>query len=67
MTAKIQRDTDLCKTFEKRQLYNCYSYKRFSRSGIAGASIADDLLKKYGVIALVTTQELYSTTHVCFF
>lgn len=35
-----------------------YSYERFSRSGIAGASIADDLLKKYGVITLATTQEL---------
>ena len=35
-----------------------YSYERFSRSGINGASIADDLLKKYGVITLATTQEL---------
>lgn len=39
-----------------------YSYERFSRSGIAGASIADDLLKKYGVITLATTQELDPTT-----
>ena len=35
-----------------------YSYERFSRSGINGASIADDLLKKYGVITLAATQEL---------
>lgn len=39
-----------------------YSYDRFSRSGIAGASIADDLLKKCGVITLATTQELDPTT-----
>lgn len=39
-----------------------YSYERFSRSGIAGASIAEDLLKKYGVISLATTQELDPTT-----
>ena len=39
-----------------------YSYERFSRSGIAGASIADDLLKKYDVITLATTQELDPTT-----
>lgn len=39
-----------------------YSYERFSRSGITGASIADDLLKKYGVITLATTQELDPTT-----
>lgn len=39
-----------------------YSYERFSRSGIAGASIADDLLKIYGVITLATTQELDPTT-----
>ncbi len=39
-----------------------YSYERFSRSGINGASIADDLLKKYGVITLATTQELDPTT-----
>lgn len=39
-----------------------YSYERFSRSGIAGASIAEDLLKKYGVITLATTQELDPTT-----
>lgn len=35
-----------------------YSYERFSRSGINGASIADDLLKKYGVVTLAVTQEL---------
>ncbi len=39
-----------------------YSYERFSRSGIAGASIADELLKNYGVITLATTQELDPTT-----
>ncbi|QGY45859.1 resolvase [Maribellus comscasis] len=39
-----------------------YSYERFSRSGISGASIADDLLKKYGVITLATSQELDPTT-----
>ncbi|GET24354.1 serine type site-specific recombinase [Prolixibacter sp. NT017] len=39
-----------------------YSYERFSRSGINGASIADDLLKQYGVITLATTQELDPTT-----
>ena len=39
-----------------------YSYERFSRSGINGASIADELLKKYGVITLATTQELDPTT-----
>src|SRR5660398_89721 len=39
-----------------------YSYERFSRSGINGASIADELLKKYGVITLAITQELDPTT-----
>ena len=39
-----------------------YSYERFSHSGINGASIADELLKKYGVITLATTQELDPTT-----
>lgn len=39
-----------------------YSYERFSRSGINGASIADDLLKKYKVITLAVTQELDPTT-----
>lgn len=39
-----------------------YSYERFSRSGINGASIADDLLKMYGVITLAVTQELDPTT-----
>lgn len=35
-----------------------YSYERFSRSGMGGAQIADELLKKYGVITLAVTQEL---------
>lgn len=35
-----------------------YSYERFSRSGINGAQIADDLLKQYGIITLAVTQEL---------
>ncbi len=35
-----------------------YSYERFSRSGINGAFIAEDLLKKYGVMTLAATQEL---------
>ncbi len=39
-----------------------YSYERFSRSGINGASIAEELLKKYGVITLAITQELDPTT-----
>lgn len=39
-----------------------YSYERFSRSGINGAQIADDLLKQYGVITLAVTQELDPTT-----
>jgi len=39
-----------------------YSYERFSRSGMNGAQIADDLLKKYGVITLAVTQELDPTT-----
>ena len=39
-----------------------YSYERFSRSGINGASIADELLKNYGVITLAITQELDPTT-----
>ena len=39
-----------------------YSYERFSRSGINGAQIADDLLKKYGVVTLAVTQELDPTT-----
>ena len=39
-----------------------YSYERFSRSGINGASIADELLKKYGVVTLAVTQELDPTT-----
>ena len=39
-----------------------YSYERFSRSGVGGAQIADDLLKKYSVITLAVTQELDPTT-----
>ncbi len=39
-----------------------YSYERFSRSGINGASIANDLLKKHGIITLAVTQELDPTT-----
>ncbi len=39
-----------------------YSYERFSRSGINGASIADELLKNYGVITMAVTQELDPTT-----
>ncbi len=35
-----------------------YSYERFSRSGVGGAQIADELLKNYGVITLAVTQEL---------
>jgi len=35
-----------------------YSYERFSRSGMNGAQIADDLIKQYGVITLAVTQEL---------
>ncbi len=35
-----------------------YSYERFSRSGVGGAQIADDLLKQYGVITLAVSQEL---------
>ena len=39
-----------------------YSYERFSRSGMGGAQIADELLKTYGVITLAVTQELDPTT-----
>lgn len=39
-----------------------YSYERFSRSGINGASIANDLIKKHGIITLAVTQELDPTT-----
>ena len=39
-----------------------YSYERFSRSGINGAQIADELLKNYGVVTLAVTQELDPTT-----
>ena len=39
-----------------------YSYERFSRSGINGASIADELLKNYGVITVAVSQELDPTT-----
>ena len=39
-----------------------YSCERFSRSGIGGAKIADDLLKDYGIVTLAVTQELDPTT-----
>lgn len=39
-----------------------YSYERFSRTGIGGAKIADDLLKDYGIVTLSVTQELDPTT-----
>ena len=39
-----------------------YSYERFSRTGMGGAQIADELLKKYGIITLAVTQELDPTT-----
>ncbi len=39
-----------------------YSYERFSRSGVGGAKIADDLLREYGVVTLAVTQELDPTT-----
>ena len=39
-----------------------YSYERFSRSGVGGAQIADDLLKQYKVITLAVSQELDPTT-----
>ena len=39
-----------------------YSYERFSRSGIGGAKIADDLLKEHGVVTISVTQELDPTT-----
>ena len=39
-----------------------YSYERFSRSGMNGAQIADDLLKQYGVITLVFSQVLDPST-----
>ncbi len=39
-----------------------YSYERFSRSGVGGAKIAEDLLKNYGVVTLAVTQELDPTT-----
>ncbi|GAB5415901.1 MAG: hypothetical protein Crog2KO_00010 [Crocinitomicaceae bacterium] len=39
-----------------------YSYERFSRTGVGGAKIADDLLKEYGVVTLSVTQELDPTT-----
>lgn len=35
-----------------------YSYERFSRSGMQGAKIAEDLLKKSGIVTLSVTQEL---------
>ena len=39
-----------------------YSYERFSRTGISGASIAEDLLKQYGIVTLSTSQEIDPTT-----
>jgi len=39
-----------------------YSYERFSRSGIEGAKIADDLLRNHGIVTLAVTQELDPTT-----
>jgi DNA invertase Pin-like site-specific DNA recombinase len=39
-----------------------YSYERFSRSGVGGAKIAEDLLRDYGVVTLAVTQELDPTT-----
>ncbi len=39
-----------------------YSYERFSRSGVGGAKIADDLLKNNGIVTLAVTQELDPTT-----
>lgn len=39
-----------------------YSYERFSRSGVGGAKIAEDLLREYGVATLAVTQELDPTT-----
>ncbi len=39
-----------------------YSYERFSRSGMHGAQIAEDLLKLNGIVTLAVTQELDPTT-----
>ena len=39
-----------------------YSYERFSRTGLDGASIAQDLLKKYGIKTLSVSQEIDPTT-----
>ena len=39
-----------------------YSYERFSRSGVSGAKIVQDLLVDYGVITLASSQELDPTT-----
>lgn len=39
-----------------------FSYERFTRTGVSGAKIADDLLKDYGVVTLSVTQELDPTT-----
>lgn len=41
-----------------------YSYERFSRSGVSGAKIADDLLEKYKVVTLAVSQELDPTTPI---
>lgn len=40
-----------------------YSYERFSRSGIEGAKIANDLLKDYNIKTLAVTQELDPSTY----
>ena len=39
-----------------------YSYDRFTRTGISGANIADELLKKHQIITLSVTQDLDPTT-----
>ena len=39
-----------------------YSYERFSRTGVNGAKIADDLLKDYGIVTLAVTQEIDPST-----
>lgn len=39
-----------------------YSYERFTRSGVQGAKIAEDLLKNKGIVTLSVTQELDPNT-----
>jgi site-specific DNA recombinase len=39
-----------------------YSYERFSRSGVSGAKIVQDLLMEYGVKTLASSQDLDPTT-----